>query len=268
MTGHLLLDCATDAEGKTWISRQSFRAPMHLSKPYWDGSCLIVNAVNPTAGLFPGDRVDVNVRVRRGASVVLTSPSASRIHRGETKVVTIRQHFEVENGGWLDVFPELLIPHEGSRYVQETSIHLQNQSGLFFTEMLAPGRVTFGEAFVFEWMEMRTDLWLDGKVVALDRHRLSPADDSIHALRALYKHSYYAACFLFNGSLPVSVDFQHFISQLSNSNAMATASYFPEGLAVIRIIAEDSITLKRVITAMRTFVYETIGRRLPVLRKQ
>lgn len=261
-----MLDCESDEEGRTFLARQSFRAPMHLSKPYWEGNYLIINAVNPTAGLFPGDSIDLDLRVRKDASVVFTSPSASRIYRGRVGVVRVHQHFQVEEGGWLDVFPELLIPHKGSHYVQNTVIHLKSRSGLFFTEMLAPGRLAFGEAFDFEKIEMRTELRIAEELVALDNYRLMPTDGSIRALRILYENSYYAACFLFSEHLPSLVDFQQLA--LSHPQATAAISYFPQGVAVIRIIAGDSIALKRIIFAIRAFVYREIGNRLPILRKQ
>ena len=61
--GHLHLVCAADAARAQLIcASQSFRAPIHLSKPHLDEGVLVVNVVNPTAGLLAGDRI------RRAAS--------------------------------------------------------------------------------------------------------------------------------------------------------------------------------------------------------
>jgi urease accessory protein len=113
---------------------------MHLSKPYWDGNHLIINMVNPTVGLFAGDSLDVCLHVRPGARAPLTSPSATRVFRardsaGEAQVV---QSFVVENGGRLDVFPEILIAHAGARYRQTTRIDVHDGGELFTTKMFAP----------------------------------------------------------------------------------------------------------------------------------
>src|SRR4030095_1973741 len=84
--GHLHIEGQADAQGRTFLARQSFRAPIHLSKPHWDGNYLIINVVNPTAGLFAGDHVEMNVRVCQGARAVLTSPSAARVFRARDSV--------------------------------------------------------------------------------------------------------------------------------------------------------------------------------------
>ena len=54
--GHLSLLAAVRNHGRTVLARQSFRAPFHLSKPYWDADsrALLVQVVNPTAGILAG----------------------------------------------------------------------------------------------------------------------------------------------------------------------------------------------------------------------
>jgi len=78
LTGHLHLVCAADERGRSYVREQSFCAPIHLSKPHEDEGVLVVNMVNPTAGLLAGDRIEVRVAVEGGARLLLTAPSASR----------------------------------------------------------------------------------------------------------------------------------------------------------------------------------------------
>ena len=71
LSGGLDLVCAAHPQRGTFIARQSFAAPMHLSKTYWDGGILLVNIVNQTAGWFGGDRV----RVKRHAGTGRPGPA-------------------------------------------------------------------------------------------------------------------------------------------------------------------------------------------------
>src|SRR5271155_2741455 len=124
MTGYLRIELSPDESARTYLSRQSVRAPMHLSKPYWDGSFLVINGINATAGLFSGDEIDIRVRATAGSRAVFTSPSACRVHRAVPSggPAIVRNTFEVESGAWLDVYPEIFIPQAGSRYIQTTEI--------------------------------------------------------------------------------------------------------------------------------------------------
>ena len=75
MKGHLHLTCACDGAGRSALREQSFRAPFHLSKPHEDAGALVVNVVNPTAGIFDGDELELQATVEAGARLVLTAPA-------------------------------------------------------------------------------------------------------------------------------------------------------------------------------------------------
>ena len=74
-SGHLRLRGAVREHGRTVLAEQSFRAPFHLSKPYWDmdTGVLLVQVVNPTAGILAGDRLESDVAVDVGAAVCVTA---------------------------------------------------------------------------------------------------------------------------------------------------------------------------------------------------
>ena len=76
--GHLHLKATARADGRTALSTQSFRAPYHLSKPYWDADTgtLLVQVVNPTAGILEGDSLRSDIAVGREAALLVTTPSA------------------------------------------------------------------------------------------------------------------------------------------------------------------------------------------------
>ncbi len=268
MTGHLHLDFASRG-GVTVLREQSFRAPMHISKAYWDGSCLIVNAVNPTAGLFAGDRVETTVRVRSGASAVLTSPSATRVHpaRGPADAASIRQTITVEDGGWLDLCPEILIPHRGSRLTQSTRIELAGSGGILAIEMLAPGRVAFGETFVFAGIENTLELRVDGQLLLRERHRLSPDGDGLAGLRRHFPAGYYASALLVAPAGAIDRDFHEAISALGTSSAVLGSSNLAPRAAIVKVLAADSISLRRAVAGVRGLVHQLLGRAEPKLRK-
>jgi urease accessory protein len=268
MTGHLHLVFA-EREGRTFISEQSFRAPMHVSKPYWDGQYLIVNVVNPTAGLFAGDLVDVSQEAAAGSRTIVTSPSASRLYQARTDghPIRIEQQVHVKKGAWLDLIPELLIPHAGAKYAQQTHISMEPGGELFFIESMAPGRVAAGESFAFESLRWTTRLMLDGRLLALERYRLAPDDGSLHALRLHYPASYHAAGYVVSSRLVVSRELLQRIAALSNAGVMVGASLLAPGALSLRILAGDALSIRRAINDLRTLIYQELGYRSPALRK-
>src|SRR5437763_12892803 len=109
-SGHLALRAEARADGRTVLGPQSFRAPYHLSKPYWDAdtSVLLVQVVNPTAGILAGDRLESSIAAGSAASLLVTTPSASRVFQVEAGVAECHQDFAAGHGGWHEGMPEPL----------------------------------------------------------------------------------------------------------------------------------------------------------------
>ncbi len=264
MTGHLHVVCGLDDAGRSQLVRQSFRAPMHLSKPFHEGGALVVNVVNQTAGLFAGDEIVCRAEVESGARLVLTSPSASRAHRMAAGEANTSLHVRVAAGGWLEVLPELFIPQAGSRHLQRTEIDVEGDGELIFWESLAPGRTASGEAFAFQSLEWRTDIRLDGRAILRERYRLSPGDDSLAALRSRFPASYYAACVVLSPRL-AGTDLRALAG--TADDVLAGSSPLIAGGWIVKILAADSPALRSAIQRIRRGLHDILDRPMPSLRR-
>jgi urease accessory protein len=182
-SGHLSLHAEVRDDDQTFLARQSFKAPFHLSKPYWDGHTLIVQVVNPTAGILSGDRLNSEITVGSGAAALITSPSATRIFKMNEGEAVSSQHFKVERGGWLEFMPEPLVPHHGSRFRQRTEIDLAVGGELFFADLLMPGRIARGETWAWERLCLELTLHVAGELIL--RERLDQSGPELKALAEL-----------------------------------------------------------------------------------
>ncbi len=196
LTGHLELTCAPDDTGRSRISRQSVSVPFHFSKPYWNGRALVAQVINPTAGLFAGDTLRSEITVEPGASLRVTTPSASRVHTMPNGRAEVRQTFRVCEGAWLDYSPAMLIPQKQSRIRQSTRIEVEPGGELFFREILAPGRVAHGEIFQYEEIDWECDLIHDARLIARERYCLRPDNASIAPLQSQFPAAFFASCYL------------------------------------------------------------------------
>lgn len=183
--GHLFLRAEARAGGRTAIGAQAFRAPFHVSKPYWDADTgtLLVQVVNPTAGILSGDRLESAVEVAAGAAVLLTTPSASRVFKMRAGEAASVQRFTVEAGGWLEVLPEPVVPHRGSVFHQKTALAVAAGGAAFYADLLLPGRVAHGEAWEWKKLVLELDVRCGGERVL--RERFDQSGEGLRALAAL-----------------------------------------------------------------------------------
>jgi urease accessory protein len=260
------LVCGPDGAGRSALIGQYVSAPMHISKPWRDeGGLLVVNAINSTAGLFSGDVVETNIEVKSGGQMLVTSPSATRAYRMPSGMATVHHSIKVAAGGWLEVLPGLFIPHAGSDYFQDTSVHLDPGARFLWFETFAPGRVASGEAWKFKRFENRFRLGYDGGPIARETYSLSPESASVQALREQFPTACHATCYAagadFKDDLLTAISAQH------HAQCWVGCTGLDAPAIAVRLVAADNILLTRALREIRILLYRAFERPVPPLRR-
>jgi urease accessory protein len=246
--GHLHLRAAARADGRTILAAQSFRAPFHLSKPYWDpeAGVLIVQVVNPTAGILAGDSLESAIAVDAGAALLVTTPGASRVFKMNRGSAEYRQQFAVAAGGWLEVLPEPLVPHRGSSYRQVTTVDVAAGGALFYVDQLMPGRVEHGEAWQWDRLRLELEVRCDAELVL--RERLDQTGGELRALASL-AGSGAAACFanaiLMTPAAADSAPWRTELAALHGAGLWVGVSALRRGGWSLKLVAPDAIRLRQ-----------------------
>lgn len=266
LDGRLDLFAARLPDGRTSIVRQYHTVPFHVSKAYWDGGVLMAQVVNPTAGIFAGDRMESLVEVGPGASLAVASPSAARAHTmtggGSAK---LHQRFHVARDAWLEVAPELFIPQRTSSYRQSTEVEVEEGGSLYFVETLAPGRVAHGERFAYAQLDWSFSLRVAGRLAALERALVAPPDECWMLDVAGWDHAYYA-CVWMAGPALADLDGERIerIEACSGDDPCHIGMSKTAGDCYsIKILAANSIVLRRTLAMVRRHMSSTF----PVLAR-
>jgi urease accessory protein len=196
----LSLDFARDPlTGRTILTDSRQEPPLKVVRAFTldDGSAL-AHLHNVSGGLLGGDRLAQSVRVGAGASVQLTTTGATRLYRPREEAGTVTQLNEITVGenALLEYVPDAIIPFAGARYSQRTTIRLASGAGLFWWEILAPGREARGEIFEYERVEMKTDLVALGQPIAAERVSLEPRSRNISDLARLGPYRYWVTFYI------------------------------------------------------------------------
>ena len=257
--GHLDLECSASENGQSYISRQSYQVPFHISKPYWDGNALMIQVINPTAGLLAGDRLRSKIQVNSGAKLLITSPSANRVHKMAKGSAKINQSFHVAPHGWLEYFSAPLIPQKDSTFSQQTNIQLAHRSEMFFVEILYPGRVAHGEVFQFNEVNWECNIRLADRLLVRERFILTPKNNSIISLTTPFMPGYFASCYLISHQIDPHDPCWKKIRNLNGKKILLGVSRLIEGGWSIKIISADSISLKNTLTNIRKIFSEILS---------
>jgi len=196
----LALDFARDeSTGRTVLAASAQEPPLRVVRAFEleDGSAL-AHLHNVSGGLLGGDHLALRVRVGPGASAQLTTTGATRIYRPreESPGATQANEIQVAENALLEYVPDAIIPFAGARFSQRTVIHLAAGAGLFWWEIVAPGREAHGEVFQYECVEMKTDVAAAGRAIAAENIRLEPEKYALESVARLGPYRYWATFYI------------------------------------------------------------------------
>ncbi len=170
-----------------------------------DGSALI-HLHNVSGGLLGGDQLRMMLEIGESAHVQVTTTGATRIYRSrpDARPATQRIDVRVRQNACLEYLPDPIIPFADSRFAQHTRIRLDSGAGLFWWEVLAPGREACGELFAYDAFEMKTSILALDNPIAIERVRVEPKTYPISSPARLGKHRYWATFYICRVGLETS----------------------------------------------------------------
>ena len=225
-------------EGKTILEHAYCEVPFKVTRVLnSDGPFAHVMLMHCTAGLFGGDEIECSIRVGRGARVILTQQSATKIHPSLGPPAIQRNHIYVDAEAELELYLEPVIPFAGSVLRQATHIDVAAGGRLVFWESLMAGRVGYGERWQFRELSYETSLRSDGRLVYLDRFLLPNGLE--HSARVMGQATYVGT------GLCVGTEVGRIAGSLHEAMPEAGVDVITNEVASIRVVATEGPELHR-----------------------
>jgi urease accessory protein len=184
-----------EVSGSTKLSFSHQDPPLRVIRAFHtQENGALVHLHNVSGGLFGGDNLSLEVQVGRSAEVQLTTTGATRIYRCGPGSARTRQHceFTVLEGALLEYVPDPIIPYAEANFCQRTVIRLSPGAGLFWWEILAPGREAKDEIFAFQRVEMRSDITAGDELICTERMNLEQDKKPVGSSGRMGPYRYYA----------------------------------------------------------------------------
>ncbi|MGB6980532.1 MAG: urease accessory protein UreD [Candidatus Acidiferrales bacterium] len=161
-----------------------------------DGTAYLM-MLNPTGGVLGGDRLATEIVVEDGASVCLTTPSATRVYRAAGAPAEQETAIEVGAGASLEYLPDHVIPHSGARLRQRVRIDLACGARAIVLDAMSAGRVARGERWEFAEFDSQVDVRTRGERIFFARTRICPNETAPGALGRMEEFNYMASLGIF-----------------------------------------------------------------------
>ncbi|QXD27304.1 urease accessory protein UreD [Opitutia bacterium ISCC 52] len=253
VSGGVRLAYIADPKGST-LKEQWVRPPLHIAKTYHDKGWAINLLTSPTAGLLEGDHLEIDCKVEAGAKAAMISPAACRVHTMADGEATIQQHYQLGEDAALDVWPAPLVLQSASRLRQFTRVDLEASSRLLLTEIISPGRASYGESFEFKSWRSKLRIYRSGTLMVYENFNVDPKAGDVADWRTRFPHGPYVSLY-FLTSKPVKELIEP-LNQLSNKEVAIGASSLRTGGLGIKALAQDGLALRKSVLNIRELLVQ------------
>jgi urease accessory protein len=178
----------TERGGKSIASRQFHQGALRVLRPHYldDSGQVCYVMVNPGGAYLGADLYVVDVEVGEGASLLLTTQSATKIYRTPGSFAEQRMTLRLGEGARLELAPDQLIAYREASYRQNTHITVRPSSSLVMAEVITPGWSPDGASFRYEELRLRNEIWVEGpaaaELLALDNLLIQPPTGDVTGL--------------------------------------------------------------------------------------
>lgn len=240
--GAATLSVQPDNSGRTQIVDLRQSGSTKLAFPTSRRKDIEAILVNTAGGITGGDNLTLDVTVKSGASLTMTTQACERAYRaqqGETGNVTAT--LAVQSGAQLNWLPQELILFDRCALHRRLEINLEPGAGLLMAEPVVFGRTAMNEDLCSVYFQDRIKIIRDGRILYVDGIQLH-GDAAKHLARPAVASGAGAMASV----VLVRPDAEILLREVRNAlPASAGASLIAPDVMVIRHLALDSFELRR-----------------------
>ncbi|RHW32453.1 urease accessory protein UreD [Neobacillus notoginsengisoli] len=179
-TGELSLDLEC-RNGRTVARNVYFQGAFKVMRPIYhdDSGQVCYYLLNPGGGYLDGDRYRMKVSADVNSRVTLTTQSATKVYKTPKDYVYQESEILLKKGSYLEYLPDPLIAYENAHYKQKNVVRMESGSTFLYTDILTPGWSPSGEKFSYDTIQLKTEIYLDGRLGVFDHIKLAPEKNAI-----------------------------------------------------------------------------------------
>ena len=271
----LLVLVLENKEGKTTLVENYHKVPLQVQKALYIDENMphmpYMFIMSPSGGILQGDRLRIDIHGHENTTFHITTQAATKIYRMEKNYATQILNITLDKGSYVEFLPDMIIPYRDSRFYQEVNLKIHEDATCLYSEILLPGRVTYGESFLYEIFYSRfqaTDL--SGNLRCLDNMVFSPKTNNPRSCGILGNWEIAANIYLLTKKVEskiLNTEIERTIQKADNIYFASTVLPHSDGI-IIRILGRKSndvdIVCKQIWNIIRMKLH---GKPAPDLRK-
>jgi urease accessory protein len=198
------------SNNQTILQDAYFTAPYKILSPYYavgNPALMQLTMLSVSAGLMAGDDQQIAIQVLPQAQAQINSQAAEKIHAmpdygSDSNCATRSTALDIAQNALLIYTPLQVIPFADSTFKSTTNIALADSSSrLFYSDIVAAGRVAYQERFEFREYRNRITVCQADQLIYADNAVFIPQERCLDKLTLFEGYSHTITVLMFNFNL-------------------------------------------------------------------
>ncbi|MGG4041044.1 urease accessory protein UreD [Bacillus smithii] len=267
-TGVLQVSAAKKRQ-KTIISSCYHEGALKVSRPiYLEKDLPFLYLIHVGGGYVDGDVYLTNLNVEEEAELAVTTQSATKVYKTPKKPVVQKMNIHLKKGSVLEYLPDSLIAYKEARFIQETTVHIEEDSGFFYSDVITPGWAEDGSLFPYDWIRSKLKVYKKDRLVLFDHLRLEP-DEDMSGMLQMDGYTHIGTFLIFHQKADKTfLDRLYDEMEAFDSDVRFGMTSLPESGIILRILAHSTGIIENMISRAHSFARrELLGKNGVTWRK-
>jgi urease accessory protein len=250
---------ATKKQQKTIISTCFHEGALKVSRPiYLEKDLPFLYLIHVGGGYVDGDVYLTNLNVEEEAELAVTTQSSTKVYKTPNKPVIQQTNIHLKKGSVLEYLPDSLIAYKGARFIQETTVHIEDESGFFYSDVITPGWAEDGSLFPYDWIRSKLKVYKKGQLVLFDHLRLEP-DDDMSGMLQMDGYTHIGTFLIFHQKADKTfLDSLYDEMEDFDSDVRFGVTSLPESGVILRVLARSTGIIESMISHAHSFARQEL----------
>lgn len=159
---------------RTRLKHLKHIGPLRVQHPFYpEGDCCHVYLLHPPGGMVSGDQLSINLSVEADAHMLVTTPSAGKLYRGDSCSVAQSQIVNIDvNEGICEWLPQETILFDGALGSTQLNLNLTGDARFIGWELFCLGRPASDLPFEQGWFRQQMNVHHNGELILFEKQDL------------------------------------------------------------------------------------------------
>ncbi|WP_332634159.1 urease accessory protein UreD [Halalkalibacter flavus] len=241
---------------RTILSDCYYEGALKITRPvYLDMNSPSVYLIHVGGGYVDGDRYVTNISVEEEAELAVTTQSHTKVYKTPNEPVVQVTNITLGKGSVLEYMPDPLIAYEQARFIQETTVYIDDDASFFYSDIITPGWAKDGSLFRYDWIRSKLKVYHKEKLVLFDHLMLEP-DAEMNGLLQMDGYTHVGMLLILHHAVDKGfIDrlYEHLQEDDTNSERCFGLSALPGNGVIVRILARSTGIIEKLIISAHAF---------------